>query len=51
MTVLDQLFNPGFPRDIKIVIFIAGFFPNIVDFAFDAEVEQTFDVATNNDAN
>jgi len=51
VTVLDQLYNPGFPRDITIVIFIKGFFPNIIDFVFDAEVEQTFDAATNNDAN
>ena len=51
VTVLDQLFNPGFPRDINIVIFIKGFFPNIVDFVFDTEVEQMFDTATNNDAN
>ena len=50
-TVLDQLFNPGFPRDINIVMFVKGFFPNVVDFVFDAEVEQTFDIATNNDTN
>ena len=46
-TVLDQLFNPRFPRDITIVIFIQGSFPNIADFAFDTEVEQMFDVMSN----
>lgn len=37
-TVLDQLFNPGFLRDINIVIFVKGFFPSIVYFVSDTEV-------------
>lgn len=50
-TVHDQLFNPGFLRDVNIIIFLKGFFPSIVYFVLDTEVEQMFDIPTKNDDN
>jgi len=47
----DQLFNPGFLRDINIIIYVKGFFRSMVDFVLDTEVEQMFDIPTNNDDN
>jgi len=46
--IVDQMFDPTLPRDTTIVSLILGSFPNIKNFAFDAEVQKVFDSASEN---